>query len=487
MVYQQVDRHAPWLLMESHLDTVGVEGMIGDPFGARVEQGRLYGRGACDTKGSGAAMLWALRQYAAEGSGSNNVAILYTVDEEAHKAGDIDARDAAIEKARVAAEELAKTSPDLGEVARQAVEGNAARYAIEDKPTSSPVGGTLDDLSAIEDPRTDINIPPSTEKGDMESVANQLVALGLTKQDVYEIAQGYKPAPAGMKFKPWGTGCIGGAVRVTVKGKGNKNKHYLIKSDGISPLGLEAEEDTATLYRALGFGQPRVYRLRTKNDGEDIILMDWADQSVDVQNAQIFEAAFGDGTYYGYETPDLEALHLAPGSEEQVLAMLISNGVLGQTDRHPQNVMFGEDANGNGVIVFIDNGLMWWNGGYRNANDTSGRENSLRPWEANPLAIMMNVAPGRQHNDNQLLRAAREVINGMSREDAVSFITAWAERMRREAAARQAEFRNPGAVRWIQIRTQWLIDNAQDVADALRDGTVPDEYIPEHPNGDSWW
>jgi len=87
LVWREANPAAPWLLMESHLDTVGVEGMIGDPFGGRVEQGRLYGRGACDTKGSGAAMLWALRRYAAEGSGPNNVAIVYTVDEEAHKAG----------------------------------------------------------------------------------------------------------------------------------------------------------------------------------------------------------------------------------------------------------------------------------------------------------------------------------------------------------------------------------------------------------------
>ncbi|MBN1269090.1 MAG: M20 family metallopeptidase [Kiritimatiellae bacterium] len=48
------------LLLESHLDTVGVAGMSGAPFASRVERGRLYGRGACDTKGPMAAALWAL-------------------------------------------------------------------------------------------------------------------------------------------------------------------------------------------------------------------------------------------------------------------------------------------------------------------------------------------------------------------------------------------------------------------------------------------
>ncbi|MFO7682882.1 MAG: ArgE/DapE family deacylase [Chloroflexota bacterium] len=44
------------LLLNAHMDTVGVAGMA-DPFGAVVENGRLYGRGAQDMKGSLAAML----------------------------------------------------------------------------------------------------------------------------------------------------------------------------------------------------------------------------------------------------------------------------------------------------------------------------------------------------------------------------------------------------------------------------------------------
>ena len=44
------------LLLNSHLDTVGVEGMT-DPFTLRQEKDRLYGRGAYDMKGSVAVML----------------------------------------------------------------------------------------------------------------------------------------------------------------------------------------------------------------------------------------------------------------------------------------------------------------------------------------------------------------------------------------------------------------------------------------------
>jgi acetylornithine deacetylase/succinyl-diaminopimelate desuccinylase-like protein len=49
------------ILFAPHLDTVTVEGMTVDPFLGKRLDGRLYGRGSSDTKGSIAAMLWALK------------------------------------------------------------------------------------------------------------------------------------------------------------------------------------------------------------------------------------------------------------------------------------------------------------------------------------------------------------------------------------------------------------------------------------------
>src|SRR5690606_18481237 len=45
------------------------------------------GRGSCDTKGTGAAMLWALREYARGGDQAFNIALLFTVDEEMRMTG----------------------------------------------------------------------------------------------------------------------------------------------------------------------------------------------------------------------------------------------------------------------------------------------------------------------------------------------------------------------------------------------------------------
>lgn len=52
----------PRILLGPHLDTVGVGGMTIDPFGGEIRNGRLWGRGASDTKGPMAAMLWALHE-----------------------------------------------------------------------------------------------------------------------------------------------------------------------------------------------------------------------------------------------------------------------------------------------------------------------------------------------------------------------------------------------------------------------------------------
>lgn len=52
----------PKILLAPHLDTVTIDGMTVDPFGGIVRDGRVYGRGACDTKGTMAAMLIALQE-----------------------------------------------------------------------------------------------------------------------------------------------------------------------------------------------------------------------------------------------------------------------------------------------------------------------------------------------------------------------------------------------------------------------------------------
>jgi acetylornithine deacetylase/succinyl-diaminopimelate desuccinylase family protein len=58
-------RPGPAVLLEAHLDTVAVgEGWKRSPFGGAIEQGRVYGRGACDTKGSLVTLLEVFAHFA---------------------------------------------------------------------------------------------------------------------------------------------------------------------------------------------------------------------------------------------------------------------------------------------------------------------------------------------------------------------------------------------------------------------------------------
>ena len=71
------------LLFEAHQDTVPTDGMSIDPFAAKIEGGKLYGRGACDVKAGGVSMFGAFRRLVTEKpAGSAAVVLAYTVDEE---------------------------------------------------------------------------------------------------------------------------------------------------------------------------------------------------------------------------------------------------------------------------------------------------------------------------------------------------------------------------------------------------------------------
>jgi acetylornithine deacetylase len=77
------------LMFNGHMDTVGIEGMS-DPFGGSVADGRLYGRGAFDMKGSLAAMVEAGRMVAARGLEHGELVLAFVIDEEYASLGTAD-------------------------------------------------------------------------------------------------------------------------------------------------------------------------------------------------------------------------------------------------------------------------------------------------------------------------------------------------------------------------------------------------------------
>lgn len=79
----------PTLVLCAHLDTVGSEGMTIAPFEAVIDGDRLYGRGACDMKGSVAAIMVAMAQLASTLTRGRVVAAL-VADEEYASLGAFD-------------------------------------------------------------------------------------------------------------------------------------------------------------------------------------------------------------------------------------------------------------------------------------------------------------------------------------------------------------------------------------------------------------
>jgi acetylornithine deacetylase len=81
---------ADTLLVASHLDTVPVDTMEIAPFDPVIEDGRLYGRGSCDTKGGLAALVAALEPVLRAGTLRRNLIVVGEADEEMGSVGVLD-------------------------------------------------------------------------------------------------------------------------------------------------------------------------------------------------------------------------------------------------------------------------------------------------------------------------------------------------------------------------------------------------------------
>ncbi|GAB3973963.1 ArgE/DapE family deacylase [Actinoallomurus acanthiterrae] len=70
------------LMLNGHLDTVGLAGYDGDPLAPRISDGRMFGRGAFDMKGGVAAMMVAAAQAVRRGPLRGDVLVACVADEE---------------------------------------------------------------------------------------------------------------------------------------------------------------------------------------------------------------------------------------------------------------------------------------------------------------------------------------------------------------------------------------------------------------------
>ncbi|MFM8264079.1 MAG: M20 family metallopeptidase, partial [Pirellula sp.] len=71
------------LLLEAHMDTVSVAGMTIQPFEPTISDGKLFGRGSCDTKAGLACMMAALANFKNSGkTPKSTIMVASVIDEE---------------------------------------------------------------------------------------------------------------------------------------------------------------------------------------------------------------------------------------------------------------------------------------------------------------------------------------------------------------------------------------------------------------------
>lgn len=161
VAHKKGDGAGPRLLFDGHIDTVPADpsDWSRDPFGAQVEDGRVYGRGASDMKGAVAAMICAAKYFAQDNPGfSGDLYVSCTVQEESFEgvaAGEV-AR--AVNPDLVVIGEATELALNIGQRGRAEIVaelfGKAAHSANPEKGVNavSLMSRLLTDLQSLPEP-----------------------------------------------------------------------------------------------------------------------------------------------------------------------------------------------------------------------------------------------------------------------------------------------------------------------------------------------
>jgi hypothetical protein len=214
--------------------------------------------------------------------------------------------------------------------------------------------------------------------------------------------------------------------------------------------GIKAEEMVAALYRDLGFAQPAFVAVNPDNPNVEVGgvgVMQYADAGffnlvdIEVHNRSAV-----------YSLDAVAAEHRA-----ELLNFMVANAIIGNSDRHGGNFMWGTDpATGKVRLVPIDNGLAIFNAGFGKP-----QESPNDPLYVNPLKVI----GGDYGNRNQVGRLGKKWVQEIGEEAAKNQVIEFATRMRERAEA--MKFVDPKANEYLMARADYILKNPQKFIDTL--------------------
>jgi acetylornithine deacetylase len=157
------------LLFNGHVDVVSEEPAdrwTKPPYGAEIEDGRIYGRGACDMKGGIAAMLLAVEAALAAGELAGPVVYQSVIEEECGGNGALAACEAGPPADGVVIAEPTNGSIDLvapGVIWARITTQSSSRHASHADEGSNPIEAAFEVVSALHQLELELNRSPDPE------------------------------------------------------------------------------------------------------------------------------------------------------------------------------------------------------------------------------------------------------------------------------------------------------------------------------------
>jgi hypothetical protein len=232
---------------------------------------------------------------------------------------------------------------------------------------------------------------------------------------------------------------------------------YLVKGRGQVKYygnGARAEEMVAALYRDLGFAQPA------------FVAVNPGDPNPDLGGVGVME--YADAGFFGlvdikiHNKGNIRNISdVSENNKEEILNFLVANAIIGNTDRHGGNFMWGIDpATGKARIIPIDNGLAIFNGGFNSAED-----NENNPLYLDPIKVLTGSAGGKGGSFSRVGAFAKGWVQEIGEDAARNQVLEFAERMRDRAKA--MKFIDPRANAYLEARAQYIIDDPQKIINAV--------------------